>query len=176
MIFNKTDLAGIYQISPEPKIDFRGYFMRSFCKSELQKINVKFDIKQINRSFTLKRGTIRGLHFQRKPYSEDKIIQCLAGKIFDVAIDLRPKSVTYGKWTSQILSSDNQNMLFIPKGFAHGFQSLTDKCLIEYFVSQFYNPKYESGIKWNDPIINIKWPLSKQILSDKDKKLPFIHI
>jgi len=176
MIFKKTKIKGLYIIEPELKIDERGYFARIFCKNEFKKIGFDFKIVQINRSLTKKRGTIRGLHFQKPPKSEDKIVVCLKGKIFDVALDLRKNSPTFGKWFSVELSEENKKMFLIPKGFAHGFQTLTDNCEILYFVSEFYFPKYEGGVRWNDPFFNIKWPLKPTIISEKDKNWPLFKI
>jgi len=176
MKFKKTKIEGLYIIEPELKIDERGYFARIFCKKELKKIGFDFQIAQINKSFTEKRGTIRGLHFQKPSKAEDKIIYCLKGKIFDVAVDLRKKSITFGKWIGVELSEENKKMFLIPKGFAHGFQTLTDNCKILYFMSEFYYPKYENGVCWNDPFLNIKWPLKPTVISEKDKNWPLLKI
>ncbi|MCX6722129.1 MAG: dTDP-4-dehydrorhamnose 3,5-epimerase [Candidatus Staskawiczbacteria bacterium] len=175
MIFIKTKIKDLYIIEPELKIDERGYFARFFCKKELAKENLIFDIMQINRSFTKKKGTIRGMHFQRDPKSEGKIIQCLKGAIYDVAIDIRKNSSTYGQWVAEELTENNKKMFFIPKGFAHGFQSLKDNSEILYFVSEFYSPEYEGGIRWNDPFFNINWPVKNPILSEKDKNWPIFN-
>jgi dTDP-4-dehydrorhamnose 3,5-epimerase len=176
MIFKKTKIKGLYIIEPEFKIDERGYFARIFCKNEFKKIGFDFNIVQINRSLTKKKGTIRGLHFQKPPKSEDKIVVCLKGKIFDVALDLRKNLPTFAKWVGVELSEENKKIFLIPKGFAHGFQTLTDNCEILYFVSEFYSPKYESGIRWDDPFFNIKWPIKNPILSEKDKNWPMFKI
>lgn len=167
-------MEGLYIIEPELKIDERGYFARIFCRKELAKIGLNFEIVQMNRSLTEKKGTIRGMHFQKPPKVEDKIIQCLKGVIYDVAIDLRKNSLTFGQWMAVELSEENKKMFFIPKGFAHGFQTLTDNCTISYFMSEFYSPKYEGGVRWNDPFFNIKWPIKNPILSEKDKNWPLI--
>jgi len=169
MIFNKTKIDGLYIIEPELKIDKRGYFARIFCKKELKKLGFDFEIVQINRSLSKKRGIIRGMHFQKPPRVEDKIVQCIRGAIYDVAIDLRKNSQTYGKWVAVKLTEDNKKMFLIPKGFAHGFQSLTGGAETLYFLSEFYSPKYEGSIYWNDPFFNIKWPIENPILSQKDK-------
>jgi len=176
MKFKETKIEGLYIIEPELKIDERGYFARIFCKNEFKKIGFDFNIVQINRSLTKKRGTIRGLHFQKPPKSEDKIVVCLKGKIFDVALDLRKNSLTFGKWVGVELSEGNKKIFLIPKGFAHGFQTLTDDCEILYFMSEFYSPKYEGGIRWDDPFFNIKWPIKNPILSEKDKNWPLFKI
>lgn len=172
MIFNKTKIKGLYVIEPELKFDERGDFARVFCKKELAKEGLTFNIVQINQSLTNKKGTIRGIHFQKEPKAEAKIIQCLRGSIYDVAIDLRKKSPTYGQWVAEELNENNKRMFFIPKGFAHGFQSLTDSCEVQYFMSEFYSPGHASGVRWNDPFFDIRWPIKNSILSDKDKNWP----
>jgi len=169
MKFKETKLKGLYIIEPEIHFDDRGYFARIFCKQELSKTGIDFNIVQANRSLNKKQGTIRGMHFQKPPKVEDKIIQCIKGKIYDVAIDLRQDSPTYGEWVAEKLSEENKKMFLIPKGFAHGFQTLTDNCEILYFMSEFYSPQYESGVRWDDPFFNIKWPIKDPILSEKDK-------
>jgi len=167
-------MNGLYIIEPELKTDERGYFARIFCKKEFTKIGFNFEIVQINRSFNKKKGTIRGLHFQTPPKAEDKIISCVKGAIYDVAIDLRKDSPTFGQWVAEKLTEDNKKMFLIPKGFAHGFQTLTDNTEILYFMSEFYSPEYESGVRWNDPFFNIKWPLKPTLISRKDKNWPLM--
>ncbi len=168
--FKNTKIKNLKIISIKNVIDKRGYFGRLFCKKFLGK-NFK-NISQINRSLTKKKFTIRGMHYQAPPFSEDKIIICTKGKIFDVAIDLRKKSKTFGKWQSVILSSKNNKMFLIPKGFAHGFMSLEKNTEIIYFVSEFYNPKKEKGVLYNDPFFSIKWPAKPTLVSKKDLKWP----
>ncbi len=168
----KTKISGLYVLEPEKREDNRGYFTRVFAKDELAKNLIKYNIAHINRSMTVKKGMIRGMHFQKSPMAEDKIVQCINGSIFDVAIDLRPKSKTYGKWFGVKLSAKEMNMLLVPKGFAHGFQALEKNTVIQYFVSQYYSPSHERGIKWNDPLFKIKWPIKKVTVSEKDAKWP----
>ena len=175
MIFHKTKIEGLYIIEPELKIDERGYFARIFCKKEFAKIGLKFEIVQINRSSNLKKGTLRGMHFQKPPKAEDKIVQCLKGAIYDVAIDLRKDSKTFGRWIAVELTEENRKMFFIPKGFAHGFQSLRDNSEILYFMSEFYSPEHESGVRWDDPFFNIAWPIKNPILSENDKNWPLVE-
>lgn len=169
MKFFKTEIDGPICIILEPRFDERGHFARIFCKNEFKKEGIEFDIVQINRSLTRRKGIIRGLHFQTKPYQEDKLIQCISGKIYDIAVDMREDSKTFGKWVAQELSEDNNKMFFIPKGFAHGFQSLTDNCIVQYFVSEFYSPQSETGVRWDDPFFNITWPIKDPSLSEKDR-------
>jgi dTDP-4-dehydrorhamnose 3,5-epimerase len=128
---------------------------------------------QCNISYTKIKGTIRGLHYQKKPFEESKLIRCTKGKILDVVIDLRPTSKTYKKYEGFELSENNYKMVYVPEGFAHGFQTLEDNCEVFYQVSQFYSPDYESGIRWNDPIFNIKWPIKVTEISQKDKNWEF---
>lgn len=172
MRFKKTKIDGVCIITQEPRVDERGYFSRIFAKEELKKHGISFIILHANRSLTVERGMIRGIHYQRYPKQEDKLVQCIKGSIFDVALDLRRGSKTYGQWVGEILSEENKKMMIVPKGFAHGFQTLEKNCLVEYFVTQYYSPAYERGIRWNDPFFKINWPIKKAILSEKDKNWP----
>ncbi len=172
MIFKKTKIEGVFIIEPELKKDSRGYFARIFAKEELKKSGVSFSLVHINRSLSKDKGVIRGLHFQRKPKEEDKIIQCLEGKIFDVAVDIRKNSKTYGQWVGEVIDAKNKKMILIPKGCAHGFQTLEKNSLVEYFVTQYYSPTHERGIRYNDPAFGIKWPIKNAILSEKDRNWP----
>ena len=172
MIFHKAKIAGLYIIELEPKGDERGRFTRIFCKKELAEANLNFMIVQVNQSWNRHKGIIRGLHFQKEPKAEDKIVGCLEGAIYDVAVDLREDSPSYGEWQAVELSRDNMKMFYIPKGCAHGFQALTDNCLVQYFMSEFYSPEHERGVRYDDPLLNIKWPLDNPILLAKDKSWP----
>lgn len=172
MKFCKTKIKGVYIITPEPKRDKRGYFLRAFCKKELKSARIDFNIVQANLSFTKKKGTIRGLHFQKPPHWEEKIVQCLRGRIYNVVLDVRKNSPTFGKWISTELSEKNKKMVLTPKGCANGFQALTDNCGLLYFMSEYYAPESASGVRWNDSAFNIKWPIKKIILSEKDKNRP----
>lgn len=174
MIFHKTKIKGLYIIEPELKTDQRGYFARIFGKDDLRKSGLNFQVAQINRSLTKKRGTIRGLHFQKEPKAEDKIVQCIKGAIYDVAVDLREGSPTFGQWVAEELTEENKKMFLIPKGFAHGFQALTNKCELLYFISEFYSPGHQSGVRWDDQFLKIKWPIKNLNLSEKDRNLPLI--
>lgn len=169
MIFHSTKLGGVYIIEQEPHDDERGYFSRIFAKEEFERQGISFEVIQASHSFTKDKGTIRGMHFQKEPKSEDKIVQCLRGKIYDVVVDLREGSPTFGKWIVEELSEDNKKIFLIPKGCAHGFQTLTDNCLVQYFMNEFYSPEHASGVRWDDPLFNITWPVKDPILSDKDK-------
>lgn len=172
MIFKKTKFEGVFVITPEPRKDSRGFFLRTYCQNEFKDQKINFNIKQINRVVTLKKGTIRGIHMQASPYEEDKLITCIQGSVYDVIIDLRENSKTFRKYYSIILSDKNKKMLLMPKGFVHGYQTLENKTIIEYPTSQFYNPKNEIGIRWNDPYFKIKWPIKKNLVSEKDASWP----
>jgi len=172
MIFEKTKIDGVFIITQEPRGDQRGYFARIFAKEELKKQGIKFSIVHANRSLTVEKGTIRGMHYQKYPKQEDKLVQCIKGSIFDVALDLRQGSKTYGRWVGEILSEENKKMLLVPKGFAHGFQTLEKDCLVEYFVTQYYAADYERGVRWNDPLFKVDWPIKNAITSEKDAKWP----
>jgi len=174
MKFHNTKLTGLYLIELEPFQDERGEFYRVLCKNELKEIGHKKEIVQINFSKTIRKGVIRGMHFQYPPRSEIKIVKCLKGSIFDIAIDLRKKSPTFLQWHGELLSSKNLKMMYIPEGFAHGFQALEDNVEVIYFVSEFYSPEFEGGVKFNDPKINIKWPLKITLISKKDKNLKLL--
>ena len=169
MIFHKTPIEDLYVIEPELREDERGYFTRVFCRDEFVKAGLDYKIVQMSHSFSRHKGTIRGLHFQTEPKSEDKIVSCVRGKIFDVAVDLRKNLPTYLKWFGIELSEENNKMLYIPKGFAHGLQTLVDNCTVQYFMSEFYSPEHASGIRWNDPVFGIKWPIKNPTMSDKDE-------
>lgn len=175
MKIRRTLIEGVFVVEQDPKVDERGYFVRTFAKEILRKSGVKYNIVHINKSFTKQRGTIRGLHYQVSPFREDKIVQCLTGGIFDVAVDIRRKSSTFGKWIGIELSEDNNKMLLIPKGCAHGFQTLKPNSLVEYFVTEYYSAVHERGIAWNDSCFKIKWPVKKVHVSERDRKWqPFV--
>ena len=174
MRFLKTEIKDLYIIEPTPFIDNRGKFFRVFCKNELKEINHSKEIVNINLSQTKKKGAIRGMHFQYPPKAEIKIVSCISGSVQDVAIDLRKNSITFLKWYSVVLSAKNMKTFYIPEGFAHGFQTLEDNSEVLYFVTEFYYPKLEGGVVYNDPKINIKWPLEITEISDKDRQIKFL--
>lgn len=174
MKISPTKISGVSIIESAPNEDERGYFSRIFCEEELARAGISFAIVQASHSLTTKRGTLRGVHFQKEPKAEDKIIQCLRGKIYDVVVDLRKDSPTFGKWIAEELSEDNKKALFIPRGCAHGFQTLVDDCLVQYFMNEFYSPEHASGVRWDDPFFKIRWPIENPILSEKDKDWPLM--
>lgn len=175
MIIENVGIDGVKVITPQPFCDERGEFSRIFCKRELSEIKDNLIIEQINHSFTKRKGTIRGLHFQYPPHSEIKIVRCTKGKIFDVAVDLRKGSKTFLKYHSEVLSAKNQKMLVIPEGFAHGFQTLENDSEIIYFNTKSYFKEAEGALRFDDPKVNIQWPTKITILSQKDASNPYIE-
>lgn len=173
MIINETGFQGLFIIENIPLQDERGLFSRVFCKKELFQI-CKKEIVQINHSVNNKKGTIRGMHYQVSPYAESKLIRCIQGSVFDVAIDLRKNSKTFLKWFGIVLSKDNWKMIFIPEGFAHGFQTLEANTELLYHHTGYYSPEYERGLNFNDPVININWEIEQFTCSEKDLHLPLI--
>jgi dTDP-4-dehydrorhamnose 3,5-epimerase len=169
MKFEKTLLPGVFVITLHPHFDERGAFTRIFCKNEFKTINHSKDFVQMNHSLTYKKGTVRGLHYQKFPYCETKLIRCIQGSVFDVIVDLRKDSPTRLKWIGVELSRVNLKMVYIPEGCAHGFQTLEDNSEMFYQHTQFYSPGYEGSINYNDKTINISWPLEISSISDKDK-------
>ena len=172
MEFKETALEGAYLINLDRKKDERGSFTRMFCQKELTEAGFDKQIVQINHSITKKKGTLRGIHYQIPPASEIKIIRVINGAIYDVIVDLRVGSETFLKWISHKLSEDKPQLLYVPEGFAHGFQTLSDDVEMIYQHSAFHNPKYERGFRYDDPKINISWPLPVSIMSQRDNNYP----
>ena len=167
----KTDLEGVVIIEPEIFGDSRGYFMESFSQRVFEREVAPVRFVQDNRSYS-RYGVVRGLHYQREPYAQSKLVSCVVGRVLDVAVDIREGSPTFGKHVAVELSAENKRQLFIPKGFAHGFAVLSEEALFEYKCDEFYHPEAECGIAWNDPNIGIDWRLPKEdiILSKKDQE------
>jgi dTDP-4-dehydrorhamnose 3,5-epimerase len=175
VIYNETALEGSYILEVEKVEDERGFFARSWCKEELESHGLNADLAQCSLSFNYKMGTLRGMHFQIPPHGETKLVRCTKGSIFDVIVDLRVKTSTYMKWMGVELSADNRKMLYIPKGFAHGFQTLTDDSEVFYFISEAYHPEAVRGVHWNDPVFRITWPeVNERVISSKDQNWPMI--
>lgn len=172
MEIKKLGLEGLFEISFNPIKDNRGFFMRTFDESLLKEQNINGNWVQENHAKSNKKGLIRGLHFQIPPYSDAKLFRCIKGAIFDVVVDLRKDSNTFGCWNGIELSEENNKMLFIPRDFAHGYCTLEDNCEVIYKVDNYYTPSSEMAIMWNDKDLNIKWPVSEPILSDKDSNNP----
>jgi dTDP-4-dehydrorhamnose 3,5-epimerase len=174
MTFFETPLKGSYVIRLSPFTDERGWFARTYCENEFKEIGYNAKWVQINHSYTVKKGTIRGMHFQLPPYREIKMVRCVRGKIFDVIVDIRKDSATFLQWFGVELSPGAKNMIYIPEGFAHGFQTLIDDSELIYHHSEFYTPGAEGGIRYNDPLIGIKWPLNVSSISDRDSNHPLL--
>lgn len=169
MKFIDTYLKGSYIIKIEPNKDFRGFFARTFDIEDFRQHGINLNIVQTSISYNKKKATIRGIHYQDKPYEEDKLVQCIKGSIYDVIIDLRDDSLTYGKWVHTELSDKNYNLLYVPKGLAHGFQTLEDDTMIIYYIGEFYKPEYSKTIYYKSSRFNITWPLDNPIISIKDR-------
>lgn len=171
MIFTPTKLPGVLLVDLEKRQDERGYFARAWCEKEFAAQGLPRFV-QTNMSLSVRKGTIRGLHYQEAPYGEAKYIRCIAGAIFDVVVDIRRDSPTYGQWYGIELSADNRRAVFVPEGLPHAYQALTDNAEVIYSTSCFYTPGAERGIRWNDPAFRIDWPISQVIVSQKDASWP----
>ena len=162
-------LSGAFLIELQLISDERGFFARTWCTEEFERLGLNPKLVQCSISWNARRGTLRGLHYQTEPYAEAKLIRCCSGAIYDVIVDLRPASPTYGKWIAAELTSENRRMLYVPEGFAHGFQTLIDGAEISYQISASYQPDHARGVRWNDPAFGIEWPISHPILSARDR-------
>jgi len=170
MIFKKTKLKDAYVIDIEKLEDTRGFFGRAYCRKEFETQQLIPDLVQCNISFNKFKNTIRGMHYQIAPHQEVKLVRCTRGAIYDVIIDLRSVSSSYKQWIGIELTADNYRMLYVPEGFAHGYQTLYDDTEVFYQVSQYYNPEFERGVRWNDPAFGIQWPVTQAaVISDKDE-------
>jgi dTDP-4-dehydrorhamnose 3,5-epimerase len=174
MTFSQTPLLGSYVINLSPYSDERGWFARTYCENEFAEIGHGARWVQMNHSYTTKKGTVRGMHYQLPPYREIKMVRCVRGKVFDVIIDIRRSSDTFRQWFGVELSPAAMNMLYIPEGFAHGFQTLADDSELLYHHSEFYTPNAEGGIRFDDPSVNIKWPLEVTSVSERDRNHPLL--
>lgn len=174
MIFNPLPLQGAFTIDVQPFEDERGFFTRTFCEKEFSAYNLVQHFVQANHSGTKGKGVIRGMHFQYAPYCEVKLVKCVHGEIFDIIVDVRKDSPTFLQWYGAELTASNKRMMYVPAGFAHGFQSLTEYSEITYMVSAFYNKESEGGVKYDDPAVKINWPLPVSLVSEKDLKIPGI--
>lgn len=169
MIFTETPLAGAYVIDLETRGDERGFFARAFCADEFGRHGLVTRFAQINDSLSAGRGTLRGLHYQLAPHAETKVVRCVRGALHDVILDLRPGSPTFGRSHGVDLTAENRRMLYVPKGFAHGFVTLQDDTEALYLVDEPYAPAHERGVRWDDPRFAIRWPVAPAVLSDKDR-------
>lgn len=172
MIFKPTPLPGAYVIEPDRREDVRGFFARTFCQKEFADCGLDPHVSQCSVSFSRRKGTLRGMHYQIAPFEEVKVVRCNRGSIYDVIIDLRSSSATYQKWFAAQLDEENGKMLYIPKGFAHGFQTLANDTEVFYQMSQFYSAGHASGVRWNDPAFSISWPEDERTILDRDRNYP----
>jgi dTDP-4-dehydrorhamnose 3,5-epimerase len=172
IIFTETSLKGSFVIDLEKRLDQRGYFARTYCEREFDTHELNSRFVQCNISFNRVKGTLRGMHFQSPPHEEAKLIRCTRGAIYDAIVDLRPESATFKRYFSAVLSAENGKMLYVPQGFAHGFQTLEDNTEVFYQMSQFYAPEHARGVRWNDPAFGIEWPAGEQILLERDQSYP----
>jgi dTDP-4-dehydrorhamnose 3,5-epimerase len=172
LIFKETKLPGAFVIEPEPLADQRGFFARTFCRKEFEAHGINAHVEQCNISFNKRKGTLRGMHFQVTPFAEAKLVRCTSGSIYDVIIDLRPSSPTFKQYFAAELTAENRTTLFIPEGFAHGFQTLRDDTEVFYQMGQSYSAEHARGVRWNDPAFGIEWPTGERIIIERDRNYP----
>ena len=172
MIFAETELPGAYVVELEKREDDRGFFARSWCEREFREHNLNARTVQCNISFNKQKGTLRGMHYQVAPAAEAKLIRCTQGAIYDVIIDLRRESATFKRYLGVILAAKNHKMLYVPEGFAHGFQAVEDNSEVFYQMSEYYAPQHARGVRWNDPAFGIDWPIIEPIMVDRDRNYP----
>jgi dTDP-4-dehydrorhamnose 3,5-epimerase len=175
LVFSETVLNGAFVIEPEKQEDFRGFFARTFCRHEFAERGLEVSVAQSSISFNPKKGTLRGMHYQVAPFEEAKVVRCTTGAIHDVIIDLRIGSPTYKRFFGVELSARNRKMLYIPRGFAHGFQTLEDNTEVIYQMSEFYAPEHARGVRWNDPAFGIEWPPAERLIHERDQNYPDFH-
>jgi dTDP-4-dehydrorhamnose 3,5-epimerase len=172
VIFTETKLKGAFVLELDKREDDRGFFARSWCRNEFLAHNLNPSISQCNVSFNRIRGTLRGMHYQAAPFEEAKLVRCTAGALYDVIIDLRPDSATYKQHVGEVLTAANYKMLYVPEGFAHGFQTLVDNTEIFYQMSEFYSPEHARGVRYNDSAFGIHWMVSEPVITDRDRNYP----
>ena len=174
MRFIELQLAGAYEIRLDPVNDDRGRFVRRFSRAQFARRGLEVDFVERSVSFNLRRGTLRGLHFQAAPFGESKLVRCVKGAAFDVIVDLREASPTFGQWHGTRIEAEDDCMIYVPKGFAHGFQTLMDDTTIDYEITPEYRAGYSRGVRFDDPALSIAWPLPAENLSERDRGLPFL--
>lgn len=172
MIFSETRLKGAFIIEMERREDERGFFARSWCQKEFLAHNLNPVVVQCNVSFNRTKGTLRGMHYQAAPFAEAKLVRCTAGAVYDVIIDLRRDSGTYKQHVGEVLSAGNERMMYVPEGFAHGFQTLEDNTEVAYQMSQFYSPEHARGVRYNDPAFGIHWMIGDPVMAERDRTYP----
>ncbi len=175
MKFQETAIPGVMVIELEPRGDERGFFARTFCERAFAEAGLQTRMVNTNMSYTRDKHTLRGMHWQQAPSAEVKVVRCTRGRIFDVAVDIRPASATFLKWVGSELSGENRRMLYVPEGFAHGFMTLEDHTEVSYQVSSFYDGERERGIRWDDGAVGIRWPEAPTVVSEKDRGHPDIQ-
>jgi dTDP-4-dehydrorhamnose 3,5-epimerase len=168
----EAGLRGLFLVEIEPRLDERGYFARTFCAHEFSAAGLPDRFVQSSVSVNTRKGTVRGLHFQKAPSNEGKLVTCVRGRIFDVAVDIRPESPTYRQWASFELEEEAKTLLYLPPGMAHGFQTLEDDVVVSYQMTDFHQPELSDGVRWDDPAFAIRWPLAATVMSEKDRSLP----
>ena len=171
-MFRETKLSGVFEINVLPAHDSRGFFARSWCQKEFEEHGLEPKLRQCNISFNIRKGTLRGMHYQIAPNAEAKLVRCTSGSIYDVVIDLRPDSPTYRSWVGAALSAEIRNMMYVPKGCAHGFVTLADNTEVCYQMSDFYSPEAARGIRWDDPTFKVAWPARVEVISERDRTYP----
>lgn len=177
MIFSETSLRGACIVEPQRIVDDRGFFARAWCQREFEEHGLSSRLTQANIAFNERAGTLRGMHWQVDPWQETKLVRCTRGAVYDVIIDIRPDSDTYKQWLGVELTEENRKMLYVPEGFAHGYQTLTDGAEVFYLVSEFYQPGAERGIRWDDPVFGITWPHAEtRSISAKDQNWPLFVV
>lgn len=170
MKFIETVLKGAFVIEPELIEDERGFFARTFCRREFEEHGLNPNLVQCSISFNHQRGTLRGMHYQVAPHAECKLVRCTRGAVYDMIVDLRRASSSYGRWFAVELSAENRLMLYVPEGVAHGFQTLSDESEVFYQISEFYHPECARGVRWDDPAFAIRWPLAPSVISGRDRR------
>lgn len=172
MIFHETSLPGVFEVHLESISDERGFFARSWCQREFERHGLNPKVVQCNVSFNVKKGTLRGLHYQAPPYAETKMVRCTKGAIYDVVVDLRSQLPTFRKWIGVLLTAANRHMLYVPEGCGHGFLTLEDETEVFYQMSEFYRPELARGVRWDDPAFQILWPDKVEVISERDRTYP----
>src|SRR6266446_850547 len=172
MIFHETKLQGVFEIDLDPKPDERGFFARCWCQKEFESHRLNPKVVQCSVSFSARKGTLRGLHYQAAPYPETKVVRCTRGAIYDVVVDLRPQSPTFKEWIAVVLTATNRHIVYVPEGCAHGFLTLEDETEVFYQMSEFYHAESARGVRWDDPAFQIVWPGVVAVISERDRTYP----
>ena len=172
MTFHETKISGVFEMHLEPTLDERGFFARSWCREEFESYGLNPKLVQCSVSFNIRKGTLRGIHYQAAPYAESKLVRCTRGAIYDVVVDLRPQSPTFKDWISKVLTAENHHMVYVPEGCAHGFLTLEDASEVFYQMSEIFNAESARGVRWDDPAFQIAWPEKVEVISERDRSFP----